>query len=410
MPEFLTLVPPSHAINLLYKSFAPNITAESIPTEESLGRILTKTILAPHPLPEFSKTTVDGYAVKANDTFGAKDSLPAYLELIGEVTMGENSPIRINSNQCATIHTGGMIPEGADAVVMIEYTQQISGSEIELYKAVAQNENIIHVGEDILKSQEMINTGDIIKPADIGSLMALGITSIDVNQRPKVGIISSGDEVIPPHKSPTLGQVRDINSYSLKALVEKFGGIPILFGIAPDDFDTLFETANKALELCDVVIITAGSSASIRDLTSRVIDNLGKPGVLTHGINIKPGKPTIIGVCNNKPVIGLPGNPVSALVVANLILQPIINSLLGKQENKYPESIKATLSINLSSQSGREDWIPVRLIQDGDNTIAEPIFGKSNLIFTLSKSDGLIMIEPDSNGISSGSEVLVFNI
>lgn len=410
MPEFLTLVPPSHAINLLYKSFAPNITAESIPTEESLGRILTKTILAPHPLPEFSKTTVDGYAVKANDTFGAKDSLPAYLELIGEVTMGEDSPIRINSNQCATIHTGGMIPEGADAVVMIEYTQQISVSEIELYKAVAQNENIIHVGEDILKSQEMINTGDIIKPADIGSLMALGITSIDVNQRPKVGIISSGDEVIPPHKSPTLGQVRDINSYSLMALVEKFGGIPVLFGIAPDDFDTLFETANKALELCDVVIITAGSSASIRDLTSRVIDNLGKPGVLTHGINIKPGKPTIIGVCNNKPVIGLPGNPVSALVVANLILQPIINSLLGKQENKYPESIKATLSINLSSQSGREDWIPVRLIQDGDNTIAEPIFGKSNLIFTLSKSDGLIMIEPDSNGISSGSEVLVFNI
>jgi len=410
MPEFLTLVSPSKAINLLFKSFSPKTTSESIPTEEALGRIPANDILAPHPLPEFNRSTVDGYAVQANDTYGAKDSLPAYLKLIGEVKMGEDSLINIESNQCAIIHTGGMIPQGADAVVMIEYTQQISESEIELYKAVAQNENIIHKGEDILEDQVVVKSGRLIKPADIGSLMALGITKVNVSQAPKVGIISSGDEVIPPHKAPSLGQVRDINSYSLKALIQKFGGIPILYGISPDDFDILLETANQALTECDVVIITAGSSASIRDLTSRIINQLGKPGVLTHGINIKPGKPTILGVCNNKPVIGLPGNPVSALVVANLILQPILDSLLGKEINKYPKSIKANLSINLSSQSGREDWIPVRLIQDGDKITAEPIFGKSNLIFTLSKSDGLIMIEPDSNGIASGSEVLVFNI
>jgi len=252
--------------------------------------------------------------------------------------------------------------------------------------------------------------GSLMRPAEIGGLMALGITWMRVSKKIRVGLISSGDEVISPSESPRPGQVRDINSYTLAALVTKAGGEPELYGIVGDSFDALKETAARALTECNAVIITAGSSASTRDMTADVIDQLGKPGVLVHGINTRPGKPTILGVCEDKAVIGLPGNPVSALVNGYMLVVPLIERLLG-QTPRPKATVQAKLTVNLPSQAGREDWWPVKLIKNQKSEIvnyeAEPIFGKSNLIFTLAAADGLLKILPDATGLSAGEIVEV---
>jgi molybdopterin molybdotransferase len=419
MPEFLTLLPPDQARDVLLSHLAsPVIDSESMGIINSLGRFTAADIFAPHPLPDFLRSTVDGYAVCAKDTFGASDSLPAYLILIGEVPMGDTPPFELKLGQCALIHTGGMLPSGADAVVMIEYTQAIASSglrpeeggqrEIEIFKSVADGENVIRIGEDVAQGQLVIPKGTQIRPAEIGGLMALGLPSIKVAKKPRVGLISTGDEVIDPVQTPRPGQVRDINSYTLGALVEKSGGEATRFGIFGDQFEVLKDAARKALSECDMVIITAGSSASTRDMTADVIRSLGEPGVLVHGINTRPGKPTILGVCNGKAVIGLPGNPVSALVNGYLFVVPVIEKLLGALP-KPKATVQAKLTVNLPSQAGREDWWPVKLIANQKpqvvNFDAEPIFGKSNLIFTLSAADGLLRIHPDATGLSAGELV-----
>ena len=436
MPEFLTLLPPDQARDELLSHFSQTapfdqtqgrIDSESIEVVHALGRFTASDVFAPHPLPGFPRTTVDGYAVRARDTFGASDSLPAYLKLIGEVPMGDTPSFEIGAGQCALIHTGGMLPNGADAVVMVEYTQQISDvskdlgglpREIEIFKSVADGENVIRIGEDVAQNQLVIPKGTKIRPAEIGGLMALGFTSISVAKKPRVGLISTGDEVIDPGQTPRPGQVRDINSYTLGALVEKSGGEAVRYGIFSDQFQVLKEAAAKALSECDLVIITAGSSASTRDMTADVIRTLGEPGVLVHGINTRPGKPTILGVCNGKAVIGLPGNPVSALVNGYLFVVPVIEKCLGALP-KPKATVQAKLTVNLSSQAGREDWWPVKLLRperspegakSKDGWQAEPIFGKSNLIFTLASADGLLRIHPDATGLSAGEIVEVILI
>ncbi|MDO8752329.1 MAG: molybdopterin molybdotransferase MoeA, partial [Anaerolineales bacterium] len=278
---------------------------------------------------------------------------------------------------------------------------------------VADGENVIRIGEDVAQNQLVIPKGTQIRPAEIGGLMARGFTSVNVIKKPRVGLISTGDEVIDPSRMPRPGQVRDINSYTLGALVEKSGGEAVRYGIFSDQFSALKEAAAKALSECDVVIITAGSSASTRDMTADVIRTLGEPGVLVHGINTRPGKPTILGVCNGKAVIGLPGNPVSALVNGYLFVAPVIEKLLGALP-KPKATVMAKLTVNLSSQAGREDWWPVKLVVSDQSSVisylAEPIFGKSNLIFTLASADGLLRIHPDATGLSAGELVEVLLI
>lgn len=411
MPEFLTLLPPDEARGLLLAHLSqPVVESELMDVPSALGRVLAQDITAPHPLPDFQRSTVDGYAVRAGDTHGASDSLPAYLTLTGEVPMGDAPAFAVGTGQCALIHTGGMLPNGADAVVMLEYTQSVQKNEIEIFRAVADGENLIRVGEDVAQGQVVQAKGRLIRPAEVGGLMALGITQVRVTRRIRVGLISTGDEVIDPAQSPRPGQVRDINSYTLAALVEKSGGEAIRYGIVADQFEVLKNAAAKALSECDVVIITAGSSASTRDMTADVIRSLGEPGVLVHGINTRPGKPTILGVCNEKAIIGLPGNPVSALVNGYLFVVPVIEKLLGALP-KPKATVHARLTVNLASQAGREDWWPVRLIQNLKSEIAnfdaDPIFGKSNLIFTLAAADGLLRIQPDATGLSAGEIVEV---
>jgi len=412
MPEFLTLLPPDEARDLMLSHLPkPTPDSESIDVVHALNRILAEDILAPHPLPDFQRSTVDGYAVRASDTHGASDSLPAYLTLIGEVPMGDAPAFEITQGQCALIHTGGMLPNGADAVVMLEYTQSAHENEIEISRAVADGENVIRIGEDVAQGQLVLPKGTLIRPAEVGGLMALGITSVRVAKLVKVGLISTGDEVIDPSQAPHPGQVRDINSYTLGALIEKNGGEAVRYGIISDQFETLKDVATKALSERDVVIITAGSSASTRDMTADVIRQLGEPGVLVHGINTRPGKPTILGVCNGKAVVGLPGNPVSALVNGYLFVVPVIEKLLGKLP-KPKATVQAILTVNLPSQAGREDWWPVKLAIDNQQFaggyIADPIFGKSNLIFTLASADGLLRIPPDATGLSAREPVEVF--
>ena len=409
MPEFLTLLPPDEARALLLAELPiPMSVSQNIETDSALGCVTAEDVVAPHPLPAFPRSTVDGYAVCARDTYGTSDTLPGYLTLIGEIPMGAAPALTIGPAQCALIHTGGMLPPGADAVVMLEYTQPVRASEIEIQRAVAEGENVIRIGEDVAENQVVIPKGVRIHPAEIGGLMALGILRLRVANKVRVGLISSGDEVIPPGQTPQLGQVRDVNSYTLAALVAQSGGEPVLYGIIPDNFDALKVAAAKALAECDLLIITAGSSASTRDMTADVIATLGAPGVLVHGINTRPGKPTILGVCNGKAVIGLPGNPVSALVNGYLFVVPVIEKLLGLPANKPKPSVKARLTVNLASQAGREDWQPVKLVSSPGGWLAEPIFGKSNLIFTLVAAVGLIKIHPDASGISTGEMVEVF--
>jgi molybdopterin molybdotransferase len=408
MPEFLELLPPPEAITRWMAHLpAPRPATESLDTFEALGRVTASAIASPEALPAFPRSTVDGFAVIARDTFGASDSLPAYLTLAGEVPMGRQPDIKLHPAQTALIYTGGMLPEGADAVVMLEYTQQAKPGEIEVLRASATGENILKTGEDVAAGQIIVPAGVRLRPAEIGGLLALGITRVSVTCRPRIGIISSGDEIVAPQSKPAPGQVRDINSYSLGALVEQAGGSPVLYGIIPDKREVLQQTFQAALDECDAIIVTAGSSASTRDLTAEVVQNLGAPGVLVHGVNLRPGKPTILAVCNGKAVVGLPGNPVSALVVAGIFATPLVERLLGLTNSRPKPALVARLTINLASQAGREDYVPVTLSLSPQGYQAEPIFYKSNLIFTLARADGLVKIPSAATGLSAGDQVTV---
>ncbi len=408
MPEFLRLLPPQEALAKFLQAIPDSIRSisEIIPTTEAMDRILAQSITAPHPLPPFPRTTVDGYAVRAADTYGASSSLPAYLQIVGEIPMGKRATFQIGSMKAGLVHTGGMVPEDADAVVMLENTQQINEKEIEIFRPVAPGENVLEMGEDVKTGEVVLETGKRLRPQEIGGLMALGVMEVAVVQRPRVGILSTGNEVISPWEEQAAGQVRDVNSYTLAALVTRAGGQPIIRGIIPDRYQDLLQAAEIAHREDQIVVITAGSSVSIHDMTADVIHTLGEPGVLVHGISIRPGKPTILAVAQEVPVIGLPGNPVSALVIAGLFLVPIIHKFMGFT-GEIRAQVPAKLILNLSSESGREDYVPVRLIRSEAGYLAEPVFGRSNLIFTLIRADGLIRIPPDATGLPAGADVVV---
>lgn len=408
MPEFLNLVPPAVALQTWLSALPPvHPPTETIPSADALGRVLAEDVLARELSPAFDRSTVDGYAVRAADTFGASEPQPAYLRVVGEVVMGRAAEIAPGPAEAVIIHTGGMVPPGADAVVMLEQTQLLpGGGELEVLRAVAPGENVIRAGEDARPGQMVIPRGTRLRPAEIGALMALGLTRVRVARAPRVGLISSGDEVIPPDGTPAPGQVRDVNSYTLAALVRQAGGEPVQYGILPDDFAALQAAATRALAETDMLALTAGSSASVRDLTAGVIQSLGAPGVLVHGVNMRPGKPTILAICDGKPVIGMPGNPVSAVNAGRLFAVPMIERLIGLRPRPRGRLV-ARLTVNIPSQAGREDWVGVRLSRMAEGWLAEPIFARSNLILSLAAADGLVCVPADETGLPAGVEVPV---
>jgi molybdopterin molybdotransferase len=406
MVEFLKLHSVADAKKVFFENLPHSaIQKETIATREALGRYIVDAVIADEFLPPFTRSSVDGYAISAADSHGAGESLPAYFSLIGEVPMGQSSDLVVHKGEAALIHTGGMQPEGTDAVVMLEYTEKIGADGLEVHRAVSVNENVLLKGEDVKPGDVVIPAGKRIRPQEIGGLLALGWTKVEVAVQPKVAVLSSGNELIPPEETPHLGQVRDINSYSLAALVSECGARVTTYPIIPDELEQMRAQIHSAFRESDVVIITAGSSVSVRDMTATVIAELGKPGILVHGINIRPGKPTILAVCGGKPVVGLPGNPVSALVIAHLFIRPLLALMQGMKGDTVETNVRATLKVNIGSLSGREEYMPTRLIKSGERLIAEPIFFKSNYIFQLSGADGLIRIESDTNGIEAGTEV-----
>ena len=414
MPEFFNVLPPDEARKLLLDQLTAVLSPETILTKEALERVTAVPVNAPHPLPAFRRSTMDGYAVKAADTYGASGSLPAFLNVIDEVPMGQAANVILKTGEAAIVHTGGMIPETADAVVQVEHTQIVGVGlqarppfEIEVMKAVAVGQNVLQVGEDVAEQAEILSAGHILRPQDIGGLLALGITEVAVSRRPRVAILATGDEVVAPEQWAGPGQIRDINSYTTAGLVRQAGGVPVLGGIIPDDFATLQKAAEAALAEADMLVMSAGSSVSVRDMTVEVIEGLGKPGVLLHGVATRPGKPTIVGVVGQKPVIGLPGNPVSAMVQFDMFGTPAIYRLQGVQRPPRRGLVWAALGQNIASESGREDYIPARLEERGEGLTAVPVFGKSNLIYTMVNADGLIKVPLNKAGLLTGEQVEV---
>ena len=402
---FFQIVTPDEALARLFGRLPGAPRSERIGLGAALGRITAAPLVAPEDSPAFSRSAMDGYAVRAADTYGASEALPAFLTVDGEAPMGAAAERPVRPGTAQLIHTGGMLPPQADAVVMVEYTQPVDEISVEVLRPVAPGQHVIQAGEDLAAGDLVLPAGHQLRAQDLGALAALGLIELETAVRPVVGVLSSGDEIVPANAQPAPGQVRDVNATTLQALARQAGAEVREFGVAPDHRPELERRARAALDACDLIIISAGSSVSTRDMTAEVIASLGQPGVLVHGIAVKPGKPTIVALADGKPVFGLPGNPVSAMVVFGLVVVPTIRRLLGAGPADDPPMRRARLARSLASQSGRIDFVPAALQQRHGEWWANPVLGPSNLIATLVRASGLIRIPLDAGGLPEGAWV-----
>ena len=400
---------PSDALGLIMDALAGGMPpSELLPIEECYGRVIAGNVVSPEDLPAFPRSTVDGYAVLAEDTFGSKETSPAYLTLKYEVLMGIEPEFKLCKGFAAKIPTGGMLPAGADAVVMLEYVQSASENVIEILRSAAPGDNVIQQGEDIKQGETVLTIGKILRAQDIGALAGIGITSIEVFKKPVLSFISTGDEIVTAESLLRIGQVRDINSYTLAGLAMDHGGILHKKGIFRDDYGVIKKAVEESLHDADLILISGGTSAGTKDMTAAIIDDIGKPGVLFHGVALKPGKPMIGGVVNGKAVLGLPGHPAATVVCFDLFIKPILDKLRGlKNKVDYIRSIKATMAKNIASAAGRQDHIRVYLEEREGTQFAIPVLGKSGLITTLVKADGVVVIPHAKLGLDAGEEVAV---
>lgn len=407
MPDLFTVLTPQEAWSKLEPHLSTIERFEVIPTDEALGRVLAEDAVAPVDLPHFPRSAMDGYAVRAEDTHGASESQPAYLSVVGEILMGRPAAVTLSSGEAALIHTGGMLAHKSDAVVMVENTRGVDASAIEVVRPVASGENVIRVGEDMAKGEVLLYRGGLIRPQDIGALLALGITRVPVFQKVRVALIPTGDELVSPEDNPGPGQIRNTNAYALAGIALQAGAIPLRLDIVRDSYEALRLAMQKAMGQADLVVVSAGSSVSTRDMTASAIASLGQPGVLVHGISIRPGKPTILGAVAGKPVFGLPGNPASAIITFELFVTPSIYRLGGCHQAPRRREMRAKLTRNVPSAPGREDYVPVKIEERNGELYATPLFGKSNLMFALVKADGLARIPIDQGGLAAGETVIV---
>ncbi|MEH6991632.1 gephyrin-like molybdotransferase Glp [Neobacillus drentensis] len=375
--------------------------------EEALNYILAVPVTAKENVPGFDRSTVDGYAVKARDTYGTSDSMPGFLTVVGEVAMGESAVIPVGQGEAVYVPTGGMIPQESDSVIMIEHCEDHDGL-LNTYKPVAPGENIIRAGEDIREGEILLPEGTLIRPQELGAIASLGISHVSVYRKLKVAYLSSGDEIVPYQTEKLLeGQIRDINYLTISGLAKQWNVEVVYGGIAKDDYQEFQQKAQALYNEVDCLILSGGSSVGAKDYTTQVIQSLGSPGVFVHGISIKPGKPTILAMADGKPVIGLPGHPASAMIIFMLFGERILQKLKGEKIDKKPDRIFARITKNIPSAPGRSDYIRVRLYEKEGEWWAEPIIGKSGLITTLVKSDGIVEITSEKEGISQGDYVPV---
>ena len=395
---------PEEVLRLIEKEFKPIGRSEAVPLAEAHGRVLAEDIRATEYVPDFDRSTVDGYALRAKDTFGCSDAVPAILNLVGEIRMGEGAEIRVPRDSCAYVPTGGAIPEGCDCAVMIEYTEDYGDGTIGILKPGAPGMNLIFRGDDVFPGKTVLKAGRTLEPQDIGALAAIGKTEISVRPRLRVGVISTGDELVPAGDKPGPGQVRDVNSPMLAALLKDFGAEPVDFGIVVDDEELLRDKTAAAARSCDAVILSGGSSAGIKDAACRIIGDMGE--LLLHGIAIKPGKPTILGKAGNKPLIGLPGHPVAAFFVAKLFVLPLLARLEDRIMRNYP--VQAAISESLNANHGRMQVNACRLEEADGALTAVPIRSKSGLITQLAGADGYLVIDRDCEGLPKDAEVEIY--
>ena len=408
-PEVVTV---GEAIRALEERYAPGrLEKTRLPLTDALSRVLAEDITSKDPLPQFARSSMDGYAVRAMDTYGAGEALPALLKVIGEVAMGEDAKRPVGKGEAERIPTGGMLPPGADAVVMLEHTQTVGEGEVEVSRAVSPGENVVQAGEDVRAGDVLLSAGHRLRPQDVGALAGIGVISVEVFRRPVVAIINTGNEIIEAEREPLPGQVRDINSYNLAGLVAQAGGEPVRMGIYRDEYASIRAAVEEGIRRADVVAITGGSSVGTGDLTARVINDIGKPGVIVHGVSVRPGKPVIIGIVSGKPVFGLPGHPVAVTVSFELFLGPLIKRVSGEIDPLGIAGIppvrvvKARMMRNYSSSPGREDHLRVALERREGEIWARPIFGKSGLITTLVRAHGTVVIPLAKLGLEKGEWV-----
>lgn len=397
----------------------PLLHTEDVLLSESLGRVLARDIIASSDLPEFDRSTMDGYAVRSSDTFGAAEPYPSLLKVVADIPMGTMPDRAIAKGECMKIATGGALPPGADAVVMFEHVQPVDAASIEVVKPVAPQDHVISAGDDLKKGEGVLTRGHVVRPQDMSILASIGVVQVPVFEKPRVAIISTGNEIVPADAVPGPGQIRDSNSYNLEGLIVLAGGATRRMGIIPDNEELLRRTLEAAITDCHVVLFSGGSSVGTADFTAKVINELGPPGVLVHGISVKPGKPLIVGIVKRKmngehiPVFGLPGHPAAVAICFELFVKPVITRFTGAVHHPALEGIylgqvvKAKLTRSVPSTPGREDHVRVMLERRDDGLWAKPVFGASGLISTLVNAVGTVVIPKNVIGIEAGEDVEV---
>lgn len=376
---------------------------ETVSYLEAAGRILAEDICASEYVPAFDRSTVDGFAVHAKDTFGCSDSIPAILQNTEEILMGQAAGFTLKEGYCAPIPTGGALPEGADAVQMVEYSEDYRDGTTGILKPAAPGNNVILKGDDVYPGKPVLKAGRRLTPQDIGALAAMGIVEVPVARRLRAAILSTGDELVPPEMTPGPGQIRDVNSSMLAALMVRLGAEPVSYGIIPDQEELLNRQVAEAVRECDLVLLSGGSSVGVKDAACRVIEAQGE--ILFHGIAMKPGKPTIFGKIGSCPIVGLPGHPVAAFFITHIFVRRLLAQLGGYALVEVP--VTARLTESVEANHGRAQYSGVFLEQSGGGLLAHPIRGKSGLITTLAGSDGYFCIPRDCEGLPAGAEIPV---
>ncbi|WP_130807790.1 molybdopterin molybdotransferase MoeA [Senegalia massiliensis] len=405
--DFFNAVTVERARELTLEKFKDfTFQTEKVDILNANRRILSKDLYSSINVPEFNRSTVDGYAIKVNDSHGANDSIPSILNIVGQVEMGEYTDLEVNSGEAISVPTGGMIPEGADGVIMIENTEKMDEHTLLIQKAISKGENIIFKGDDIKKGNIALKKKKALNPEDIGVMAALGIKSLEVYKKPKFFIISTGDEIIDIHEELSIGKIRDINSYTLKSSIENINCEVVGKSIVKDNYSILKDEVNRALGISDILLISGGSSVGTRDYTYNVINSFDDSEVFVHGISIKPGKPTIIGKIKNKLVVGLPGHPVSSIVIFKALVEYFIYKKLNVE--KIIPSILAKVDYNFASSPGKKTYQMVNIKKHEDEYHISPSFGKSGMISLLSNSNGYIIIDEYEEGINKGETRKVY--
>jgi molybdopterin molybdotransferase len=408
MKPFFQVVTPEEAKRLLLQ--VPPVSTEKLKTIKAKGRVLAEDLYSPVDLPHFHRAAMDGYAVRSKDTFGASASQPAYLKIAGSVEMGREATQALGEAEAVRIATGGMLPPGSDGVVMVEYTDEVGDGRVEVHRAVSPWGNVIQIGDDIKRGALVFERGRRLRAHDIGALTGVGLPEVAVYKKPIVTLISTGDEIVEPEEEPKPGQVRNINQHSLAGLVEECGAELRDLGVIRDDRAALAQALEQALASSDLALLSGGSSVGAKDMVSEVILSFSQSKMIFHGISVSPGKPTIFAEAAGKPIMGLPGYPVSALVIFDRFGAPLIRKLGGEAvelSEGIQKSIRAVLKTNVASQQGREDYIRVSLEKAGGRVYATPLPSKSGAIFTLVKADGMIRVNLNQEGIEQGEEVEV---